>query len=57
MLDIRFPFAARDAATAGRVKVPSRAKLMPHRRQENQIYTVMSGVFYVGLDDQSDGVA
>ena len=38
-----------------RVKVPSGVKLMPHRHPEDRIYTVMSGVFYVGLGDQFDG--
>ena len=31
-----------------RVKVPSSVKLMPHRHPEDRIYTVMSGVFYIG---------
>jgi quercetin dioxygenase-like cupin family protein len=35
-----------------RVKVPSGVKLMPHRHPEDRIYTVMSGVFYVGRGDQ-----
>ena len=34
--------------------MPSSLKLMPHRHQEDQIYTVVSGVFYIGLGDQSD---
>jgi quercetin dioxygenase-like cupin family protein len=38
-----------------RVKVPSGVKLMPHRHPEDRIYTVMSGVFYVGLGDRFDG--
>jgi hypothetical protein len=38
-----------------RVKVPSGVKLMPHRHPEDRIYTVMSGVFYIGLGDQFDG--
>ena len=28
---------------------------MPHRHQEDQIYTVMAGVFYIGSGDQFDG--
>jgi hypothetical protein len=32
-----------------RVKVPSGVKLMPHRHPEDRIYTVISGVFYIGL--------
>ncbi len=38
-----------------RVKLPSGEKLMPHRHPEDRIYTVMSGVFYIGLGDQFDG--
>ena len=32
-----------------RVKVPHGVKLMPHKHPEDRIYTVMSGVFYIGL--------
>ena len=28
---------------------------MPHRHPEDRIYTVMSGVFYIGLGDHFDG--
>ena len=38
-----------------RVKVPSGVKLMPHRHPEDRTYTVMSGVFYIGLGEQFDG--
>jgi quercetin dioxygenase-like cupin family protein len=38
-----------------RVRVPAGVKLMPHRHPEDRIYTVMSGVFYIGLGDQFDG--
>ena len=38
-----------------RVKVPSGVKLMPHRHPEDRVYTVMSGIFYIGLGDQFDG--
>ncbi len=38
-----------------RVEAPSGVKLMPHRHPEDRIYTVMSGVFYIGLGDQFDG--
>ena len=38
-----------------RVKVPFGVKLMPHRHLEDRIYTVMSGVFYIGLGDRFDG--
>ena len=37
-----------------RVKVPSGVKLMPHRHPEDRIYTVMSGVFYIGLGEEFD---
>ena len=38
-----------------RVKVPSGVKLARHKHPEDRIYTVMSGVFYIGLGDQFDG--
>src|ERR1700723_4088726 len=38
-----------------RVRVPAGVKLMPHRHPEDRIYTVISGVFYIGLGDQFDG--
>jgi quercetin dioxygenase-like cupin family protein len=37
-----------------RVKVPNGVKLMPHRHPEDRIYTVISGVFYIGLGDHFD---
>ena len=37
-----------------RVKVPGGVKLMPHRHPEDRIYTVISGVFYIGLGDEFD---
>jgi len=37
-----------------RVKVPSGVKLMPHRHPEDRVYTVISGVFYIGVGDQFD---
>ena len=37
-----------------RVKAPSGVRLMPHRHPEDRIYTVMSGVFYIGLGDRFD---
>ena len=40
-----------------RVKMPSGVKLMPHKHSEDRIYTVMSGVFYIGLGEQFDGDA
>jgi hypothetical protein len=35
-----------------RVRVPRGVKLMPHRHSEDRIYTVISGVFYVGRGDR-----
>jgi hypothetical protein len=59
-----FPTSVRLAVVVGdpfinapyviRVKVPSGVKLMPHRHPEDRVYTVMSGVFYIGLGDQFD---
>ena len=37
-----------------RVRVPHLVKIMPHRHPEDRVYTVMSGVFYIGLGDQFD---
>ncbi|WP_410819092.1 cupin domain-containing protein [Micromonospora sp. 050-3] len=35
-----------------RVKLPAGERLMPHRHQEDRVYTVVSGIFYVGLGDE-----
>jgi quercetin dioxygenase-like cupin family protein len=61
-----FPPGARLAVLVGeptqagpyliRVKVPSGVKLMPYKHPEDRIYTVISGVFYVGLGDRFDAV-
>ncbi len=37
-----------------RVKAPHNSKLMPHQHPEDRVYTVISGVFYIGLGDQFD---
>lgn len=37
-----------------RVKVPNGTKLMPHTHPEDRIYTVMSGVFYIGFGSVFD---
>jgi hypothetical protein len=37
-----------------RVKVPSGVRLMPHKHTEDRVYTVISGVFYIGLGDEFD---
>ena len=59
-----FPPSARLAVLVGdptqpgpyviRVKLPSGVKLMPHKHPEDRIYTVISGVFYIGLGEQFD---
>jgi quercetin dioxygenase-like cupin family protein len=59
-----FPPSARLAIVVGqpsqpglytvRVKVPHGVKLMPHRHPEDRIYTVISGIFYIGLGDEFD---
>ena len=59
-----FPPAARLAVLVGepqnpgpyviRVKVPMGTRLMPHRHPEDRIYTVISGVFYIGLGETFD---
>jgi quercetin dioxygenase-like cupin family protein len=38
-----------------RVKAPGGTKLMPHKHPEDRIYTVMSGVFYIGIGEEFDG--
>jgi quercetin dioxygenase-like cupin family protein len=45
---------AKPGPYAIRVKVPHGVKLMPHRHPEDRVYTVISGVFYIGLGDQFD---
>jgi len=35
-----------------RVKVPRGVKLMPHRHSEDRIYTVISGVFHIGVGEE-----
>lgn len=37
-----------------RVKAPRGVKLMPHKHPEDRVYTVISGVFYVGQGEQFD---
>ena len=59
-----FPPTARLAVVVGdpaepapyvvRVKLPSGVRLMPHRHREDRVYTVMSGVFYIGVGEQFD---
>jgi quercetin dioxygenase-like cupin family protein len=59
-----FPPAARLAVMVGdpdkpgpyaiRVKLPAGQKLMPHHHPEDRVYTVISGVFYIGLGTTFD---
>ena len=35
-----------------RVRVPRGVKLMLHRHPEDRVYTVISGVFYIGVGDE-----
>lgn len=59
-----FPPSARLAVVVGdtadptpyvvRVKVPAGVRLMPHRHHEDRVYTVMSGVFYIGVGEEFD---
>ncbi len=37
-----------------RVKLPANVRMMPHRHPEDRVYTVISGVFYIGLGDTFD---
>jgi hypothetical protein len=37
-----------------RVKVPHGGKLMPHKHSEDRVYTVISGIFYIGFGDEFD---
>lgn len=59
-----FPTLARLAVLVGeptkpgpyviRVRLPANVRMMPHRHSEDRIYTVISGVFYVGIGDVFD---
>ena len=59
-----FPPSARLAIVVGeplregpytiRVKVPDGVKLMAHSHPEDRVYTVISGIFYIGLGDEFD---
>jgi quercetin dioxygenase-like cupin family protein len=59
-----FPPAARLSVLVGdptkpgpyviRVKLPAGTRMQPHRHPEDRIYTVISGVFYIGLGDEFD---
>jgi quercetin dioxygenase-like cupin family protein len=59
-----FPPSARLAIVVGepvregiytiRVKLPHGTKMMPHSHPEDRMYTVISGIFYIGLGDTFD---
>lgn len=59
-----FPPAVRLAVLVGdpqkagpyviRVKLPMGTRMMPHKHPEDRIYTVISGVFYIGLGETFD---
>ena len=59
-----FPPAVRLAVVVGqpsepgpytiRVKAPHGVKLMPHKHPEDRVYTVISGVFHIGLGYEFD---
>ena len=59
-----FPPAARLAVLVGdpakpapyviRVHLPAGTKMMPHKHAEDRVYTVLEGVFYIGLGEQFD---
>jgi len=56
--EARLAFLVGDPAKPGpyliRVKLSAGTKMMPHRHPEDRIYTVISGVFYIGLGDIFD---
>ena len=43
-----------ETARPASASVPGRVKLMPHKHSEGCVYTVISGVFYIGLGDEFD---
>jgi quercetin dioxygenase-like cupin family protein len=59
-----FPPAARLAVLIGdptqpgpyviRVRLAAGGRLMPHKHPEDRVYTVISGVFYIGLGEEFD---
>jgi quercetin dioxygenase-like cupin family protein len=56
--EARLSVVVGDPSKAGpyvvRVTLPAGVKLMPHTHPEDRIYTVMSGVFYIGLGTTFD---
>jgi hypothetical protein len=55
---VRLAVVVGNPAEAGpytiRVRVPYGVRLMPHCHPEDRVYTVISGVFYIGLGDEFD---
>ena len=59
-----FPVSARIAVLVGdpstsapyviRVRLPAGVRMMPHRHSEDRVYTVISGVFYIGIGEPFD---
>lgn len=56
--EARLSIVVGDPSKAGpyvvRVKLPAGVKLMPHTHPEDRIYTVVSGVFYIGIGTTFD---
>ena len=56
--DARLAVLVGDPRQAGpyviRVKVPMGTRLMPHKHPEDRIYTVISGIFYIGRGQTFD---
>jgi quercetin dioxygenase-like cupin family protein len=56
---VRLAILVGDPAKAGpyvtRVRAPRDAKTMPHRHPEDRVYTVISGIFYIGFGKDFDG--
>jgi hypothetical protein len=56
--DVRLAILVGDPAKPGpytvRVKVPAGVKMMPHKHPEDRVYTVISGIFYIGLGEAFD---
>jgi quercetin dioxygenase-like cupin family protein len=56
--EARLAILVGDPATPGpyviRVKLPGGVKLAPHKHPEDRVYTVISGIFYIGLGEVFD---
>jgi len=37
-----------------RVRLPAGTRMMPHKHPEDRVYTVISGIFYIGLGETFD---